>query len=158
VAYKSLAGFLSDQTVASNTDNMTVRMLLWPDPDIPNGSFIDPRADRRLVDAALARLDGFAFVDLVENPMMVENLQAWLARPISYGRMNETARLPAALRSPLAIELTQDAFDLIDARSRLDREVWLAWARYRIAHMNAEAVAESTFIRNVARHSTLMAD
>jgi hypothetical protein len=68
--------------------------------------------------------------------------------------MNETARLPPALRSPLATELTQDAFDLLDARSRLDREVWLALARYRIPHMDVEMVAERTIIRNVARHLT----
>jgi hypothetical protein len=62
---------------------MTLRMLLWPHPDIPDGDFIDPRADRRLVDAALARLEGFAFIDLVENPQMADDLQAWLASPIT---------------------------------------------------------------------------
>jgi hypothetical protein len=156
-AYKPLAEFLSDPHVASNTDNMTVRMLLWPHPDIPGGDFIDRRADEQLVSAALARLDAFAFVDLVENPQVAANLQAWLGRPFIYGRTNETAVLPAALRSPLAEELTQDVFDLLDVRSRLDRQVWLALARHRIPHMDAEALAERTIIRNVARHSMLMA-
>jgi hypothetical protein len=84
------------------------------------------------------------------------NLQAWLGRPFIRGRMNETAELPSALRSPPAEELTQDAFDLLDARSRLDRQVWLALAHHRIPQMDAEALAVRTIVRNVARHSTLM--
>jgi hypothetical protein len=158
VAAKPLAEFLSDRTIASNTDNMTVRMLLWPHPDIPGNDFIDDRADRHLVNAALARLEAFAFADLVENPQVAANLQAWLVRPFSYGRINETARLPPTLRSPFAEELTGEAFDLLDARSRLDREVWLALARHHIADIDAETLAERTIIRNVARHSALMAD
>jgi hypothetical protein len=156
-AYRPLAEFLSDPDVASNTDNMAVRMLLWPHPNIPGGDFIDRRADRRLISAAMARLEEFAFVDLVENPQLVDNLQAWLIRPFTYGRMNETEKLPPTLRSPLATELTPGAFDLLDSRTRLDREVWLALARQRIFHMDAETLAERTVIRNAARHSTLMA-
>jgi hypothetical protein len=157
VAYRPLAEFLSDPDVASNTDNMAVRMLLWPHPDIPGGDLIDRRADRRLVCAAMARLEEFAFVDLVENPQLAGNLQAWLIRPFTYGRMNETEKLPPMLRSPLATELTHDAFDRLDSRTRLDREVWLALARQRIPHMDAEVLAVRTIIRNAARHSTLMA-
>jgi hypothetical protein len=157
VAYRPLAEFLSDPDVASNTDNMAVRMLLWPHPDIPGGDFIDRRADRRLISAAMVRLEEFAFADLVENPQLASNLQAWLIRPFTYGRMNETEKLPPTLRSPLATELTHGAFDLLDFRTRLDREVWLTLARQRIPHIDAQALAVRTIIRNAARHSTLMA-
>jgi hypothetical protein len=43
------------------------------------------------------------------------------------------------------------------AGRRLDREVWLALAHHRIPKMDAEALAERTIIRNVTRHSRLMA-
>ncbi len=156
VAHKPFADFLSDRNVASNTDNMTVRMLLWPNPDIPDDDFIDRRADRDLVNAAITRLETFAFADVLENPHLLTNLRTWLGRAFDYGRMNETARLPQALRSRLAEEFTERAFDLLDARTRLDREVWLALARDQVGHKGAETLAERAIIRNIARHSTLM--
>jgi hypothetical protein len=55
-ARRPLTDFLSDRNVASHTDNLAVRMLLWPNPDIPGGAFISGSADVRLLDAARGRL------------------------------------------------------------------------------------------------------
>jgi hypothetical protein len=152
-----LAGFLSDRGVACHTDNMAVRMLLWPHPDIPVGDFIGRSVDRLLISTAIARLQTFAFVSLIENPQLAIDMQAWLGRPFTYDRVNETARLPPELSSPLDRELTPKAFALLNARSRLDRELWLHLARRCAALGDPETSAEQIFVRNVARHAPLMA-
>jgi hypothetical protein len=70
--------------------------------------------------------------------------------------MNKTGRLCPSLRSPLEKELTDDAFNLLNERCRLDCALWYAVARQRISHFNVETLAERTIIRNIARHSALM--
>ena len=49
---------------------MAVRMLVWPHPDIPADGFIDEGADHRIISAALAAVETFAFADIVENPCL----------------------------------------------------------------------------------------
>jgi len=154
-ARRPLSAFLSDPAAAGNTDNMAVRMLVWPHPDIPADGFIDEGADHRIVSAALAAVETFAFADIVENPCLNANLRLWLARPCDYRHLNETPRLDPALRTSLGRELTHEAFELLDARCRLDREVWLALARRTARPEATHALAERTMVRNVARYSML---
>jgi hypothetical protein len=155
IARRPLADFLADPAAAGNTDNMAVRMLVWPHPDIPADGFIDRGADRRIVSAALEAVGSFAFADIVENPSLAANLRRWLGRPLEYRQLNETPRLDPALRTSLGRELTQEAFELLDARCRLDRQVWLTLALGSTRPGAMHALAERTILRNVARYSAL---
>jgi hypothetical protein len=156
VARQPLAAFLSYDEIACQTDNVTVRMLLWPHPLIPNRGFIDKTADKILIEQALMRLRRFAFADVIENPAFRANLESWLGRSMTNHRVNETPAIPSALKSALHNELTTNALDLVEARSRLDRELWTALARQRLSHLNVESLRERTIMANIARHSWLM--
>jgi len=152
-----LGTFLSIGTIACAIDNVAVRMLLWPDPRIPVDAFINPRHDAPLIEAALERLNQFAFVDVVENPSLRTNLQNWLGRRVTYPRLNETSFMPESLRSPLSHELTPEATHLLEQRSRLDRVLWTSFAERLIGPTLAQALCERSFGENSTRYAGLMA-
>jgi hypothetical protein len=156
LARKPLVNFLTEPTLASQTDNLILRMLLWPHPLIPATQFIDPVHDRHLLRDATARLAEFDFVDVVENDALADRLQCWLGRPFSYDRLNETRPIPQQFRSPLHRELTREAYDLLCVRSRLDLCLWAKIAAHRLPGRNAENLREQTILANVSRYSVLM--
>jgi hypothetical protein len=155
-ARKPLAAFLNDSALACTTDNLMLRMLLWPHPLIPMDRFIDPRNDEQLVSDALARLLAFDFVDIVENRSFIHRLSCWLGRRFEYGRHNETKPIPDQLRAPLHRELTPEAHELLEVRSRLDLRLWAQIAAYHRPDRPVSKLREQTILANVARHSVLM--
>jgi hypothetical protein len=156
-ARRPLAEFLACEEVACQLDNYYVRAVLWPDPKVPDGDFIDRMHDRALVRQAAARLKRFDFVDVMENPRFQSNLEEWVGRPVDYLRFNETAPVPADFKSALHDELTPLAFGLLEARTRLDRELWTMLARRRLPDTDIEGLRERALIGSIARHSWLMA-
>lgn len=157
LARQPLAAFLNCPEAACQTDNVAVRMLLWPHPLIPDGGFMDSASDERLVDAAAARLKHFALADVIENPRFEENVRALLARPFVHPRVKETAHMRPELRVPLKEEFTGEALRLIEHRSRLDRRLWLTLAGERIAGAEPATLGEEVFRKTVARYEELMA-
>jgi hypothetical protein len=155
-AMRSLEHFLSCPAIACGTDNVSVRMLLWPHRLIPDDDFIDTCNDEVLVDEAITRLSEFGFLDVIENPDMLANLQCWLGRPVQYARINETACTPLSLKRPLHNELTPETTDLLETRSRLDQRLWTLLARHRIRGACVEKLQRRVILRNTARHSWLM--
>ena len=151
-----LIEFLDHPEAACQTDNVYVRMLLWPHPLIPDHGFIDSASDERLASEAAARLKTFDFADVIENPRLEDNVRAFLTRPFVYRRANETPAMPSELRLPLEKELTGEALLLVDHRSRLDRELWRAVAAERIAGADLTALSDDTFGRTVTRYAALM--
>jgi hypothetical protein len=152
----SLEHFLSSPELASSVDNMSVRMLLWPHPLIPDIDFIDPRNDEALLHDSVETLWKFGFLDIIENPDMPKNLQGWLGRPVRYVPINETASVQLPLKRPLYKELTTKAIDLLEARARLDRRLWTLLANNRLGRMAAELLERRALLRSVSRHSWLM--
>ena len=151
-----LIEFLNHPEAACQTDNVYVRMLLWPHPLIPDDGFIDSASDGRLASEAAGRLKTFDFADVIENPRLEDNVRAFLTRPFVYRRANETPLMPSELRVPLEEELTGEALLLLDHRSRLDRELWRAVAAERIAGAELTALSDDTFRRTVTRYAALM--
>lgn len=158
MARSPLAEFLSRKEIAFQTDNLYVRMLAWPHELIQDNNFIDRRNDRALLRQAIARLRQFSYVDLIENPMLQANLQAWLGQPFACARENETPRIRPPLNASLYKELTSEALDLLRARARLDLKLWEMLARDRISHQGVEALRNSILMRSVARYSMLLSD
>jgi hypothetical protein len=149
-----LRDFLASPGVASAIDNVAVRMLLWPHPLIPDAGFIDSTDDERLLRDALARLDRFSFVDVMENPHFRPNLQAWLGRRVGYPHLNVTKNVPRTLRSPL--DLDPSARERLAMRSRLDLALWTHVARRRVAPHSVSDLATRAFARNLDRYARLM--
>jgi hypothetical protein len=152
-----MSAFLIDSKLACQTDNLMLRMLLWPHPLFPQDQFIDPANDACLLREAITNLDQFDFADVVENGTFKDRLQCWLGRPFTYDRVNETKPIPQRFRSPLHSELTQEAVDLLEARSRLDFHLWAEIVRRRLPDRDVSRLRKQTLLANVARHGVLMA-
>ncbi len=154
-ARRPLGEFIAEPQVAAQTDNMTLRMLLWPHPMVPPDGFIDPAHDAELLREARRRLDGFALAEIVEGPI-APRLAAWLGRDFTYQRLNETADMPESQRTPLDRQLDAATLALLDDRSRLDLALWRGIA---LRHDGAAAVSlrRQTILAHVARYAALMA-
>jgi hypothetical protein len=151
-----LAAFLGCPDVACLTDNLIVRMLLWPHPLIPVDNFIQEDNDRALVAAASSALCRFAFVDTIENPHFQVNLQTWLGSRLEYTEINKTPPVPPDLRSPLEKELGCDALNLLEQRTRLDLQLWSAVVERLTIADDTAFFERDIFERNIARFSRLM--
>lgn len=154
LARQPLESFISNPILACQTDNLTLRMLLWPHPLIPRGDFIRPADDRVLLAEATRRLMIFDFLDCVENPDLWGRIETWLQRPLTRANLNETSAIPPAYRSPLHSELTPAARQLLRERSRLDLRLWQSVARDKIAAF--PRVRKTAIRRCVRRYAELM--
>jgi hypothetical protein len=154
-ARRPLIDFLSDKELACPTDNLYVRMLLWPNNLLPDNDFIDKRHDKAIIRLATERLKQFSYVDVIENPSFQANLRAWLGRPFVYSWENETKPIPRLLSSRLHAELTPATLDLLRARTRLDLGLWTTLVRQRVSQVGAETLREFILLRNVARYSSI---
>ncbi|WP_428377120.1 hypothetical protein [Lichenicoccus sp.] len=152
-SHAPLETFLGDPLVACQTDNMAVRMLLWPHAFIPEDGFIDPSHDEALLAEARRRLEAFDYSDVVENRAMPGNLGAWLGLDFQHRRLNETAAGDNRTRWPLHRDLTNGCLDLLESRSRLDRVLWDDVARRRLGTGDPGQQRERAFIRAVAQYA-----
>ena len=143
--------FLCRREIACTTDNLYVRMLVWPHPLIPENDFIDPRHDKTLVRLALDHLGKFAFCDIVENPNLQANIQKWLQRPFSLGVTNETSATPGTQHKSLHEELTPEVHRALEERTRLDLKIWAAAAR-QVGIADPESLCDLTLAKNIERH------
>jgi len=141
LAQHDLGDFLTRNEIACQTDNIFLRMLLWPHPAIPERGFIDEADDPELLDEAERRLDGFAHADVVENPRMLSMLECWLLReyplPVHHFvlRRIETLQAKSGKKNNAASpEALTDCGDLgrqiahaesfLERRTRLDARLW----------------------------------
>jgi hypothetical protein len=151
-----LVDFLRCQSVACLIDNLTLRMLVAPHRLVPKANFIDTRHDRELISEGLSRLSRFSHVDYVENSQLQQNLIDWLGHPFDYARVNETAAIPDELKSALEQELTPEAYELLNARSRLDLHLWKSIVAERSSFDAHAPSSEHILLRNVARYTRMM--
>lgn len=149
-----LREFLDDPRAACQTDNVAIRMLLWPHPAIPVDGFIDPAADAALIDEALRRLNLFAVAEIVEGPPHAL-LQAWLGCRVSDEMANRTAATPAGFTTRLDDELTPTALDRLHRGTRLDLGLWRRLAAGVVD--DVEALRSRALLRAVARQAALLA-
>ena len=133
-----------------------VRMLVRPHSLIQDNKFIDQRNDRALLSEAIARLKQFSYVDLIENPTLQTDLQAWLGQPFACSRENETLPIRPPLNASLYKELTTEALDLLKVCARLDLKLWEMLARDRISHQSVDALRNGILMRSAARFSLLL--
>jgi len=143
--------------VVTQVDNHSVRMLLGDHPLIPPTGRIDPRHDQELSAAAVAMLNRFSFVDVVENGQWVARLRAWLGRGFELPRLNETPRAEASARTDLSRHLTQETLDLVGFLTRLDNLVWSSVVAELMPGVSVRALSDASFISTVARHAMLLA-
>ena len=150
LSHATLADFLSDDRIACQTDNVALRMLLWPHHAIPSSGFISNADDDDLLAAAKSRLREYAYVDVIERPGFQAALGEWLGRQIDYTSQNVSETMPADLRTDFARLLTPRSISLLRQRTRLDEVLWRAIVG---DDLDAEALRLGALLRAVARYS-----
>lgn len=143
--------FLADRAIPQQTDNVALRMLLWPHRLIDDAAFIDPRHDEALLAEAQRRLERFGFLDVVENPGLESRLGVWLRRPFRYPMLNRT--VPRSGDEALSADELTRSLALIEARSRLDRALWEPLVALRLPGEDVAALRERVMLQAVGRHA-----
>jgi len=157
-ARTSLRRFLENPQAACQTDNVALRMLVWPHAMIPDDDFIDPAHDRELLQIALCRLKSFDFVDIVERQRgAIAGLGNWLGIPLENKRLNETDDVPLELQTELYQELDEQTLRLLNARTRLDLRLWYFVARLTCGEAELEGLRAEALRHGVARLSRRLA-
>jgi len=155
VRYSSrpLGEFLSCPEIACQTDNLAVRMLLWPHPLIPRDGFIPPEADRVLLRAARRALSRLDFVGVCEDPLLNARVGDFLGRDFQRPRMNETPTLPPECRPVLAREFNNLTMDTLRVCTRLDHTLWHEAVQRAMPEREPEVVGEQAFLDNLFRYA-----
>ena len=168
ISRRSFHEFLSTSSLACITDNAMLRLVLWPHRAIPVEDFIAPQDDQGLIAVAIARLDEFDFVDIIENGAMRARLRQWLqanwgrtiwsnVKRLVNGppRINDNAARRSAwpLAQGMSGELSSEAQELLARSVRLDRVLWrrVAGKVFNDQLDIVEASASERFIRKIDR-------
>jgi hypothetical protein len=156
VARLPLSGYVQHTMLAPNVDNTITRFLIWPHPKLSPTAFIDENDDDELFDAAVARLDAFAHVDIVENPDFMTDLGLWLGHDLPHVRLNERTSVPPRMRPDLAAELRGGTREALEHRLRLDNRVWEHIARRVIPNSDPSAVREAALQKTIDRYAAML--
>jgi hypothetical protein len=156
-ARSNLHDYITNPAVATHVDNGIARLLLWPHDLIPGDDFIDPAHDDEIFEAALAMLDTFAYVGIVEDRYFVSDLGEWLGRPLSLHRLNGVSvrRQPDQLN--MLAEVSGAGADLLRWRTRIDARLWRHLAARKFANAQVDEIAERTFQQAVERYAVEVA-
>ena len=153
---RPLRDYLNQAAVAPSVDNTITRFLAWPHPALARTEFIAEADDDALVASAVERLDGFAHVNLVENPAFITELSTWLGADLPDAQLNERTSVPPRWRPDLGAELTPQSRELLDHRCRLDVRVWNHVAGQVLPDSDAAAVLEAAFEKSVRRYAEIL--
>lgn len=165
-----LTEFLNAPEIAGQTDNLILRMLLFPHKLIPPDGFIDPAHDGTLLAEARDTLARFVHIDTVENPNMIPRLDAWLSRTYGisvWGRLraaipdraepqlNTARKLSIPLKTPFADQLAGPGGEALATRSRLDLRLWQDVITRTMPGQSPNQIMITTFNRLIARYNQL---
>jgi hypothetical protein len=151
-----LRAYLDHPKVAPSVDNTITRFLAWPHPALARTEFIAEADDDALVDAAIARLDSFAHVNLVENPEFMADIAGWLGAELPDTQLNERTSVLPRWRPDLAAELDADTRARLEHRCRLDVRVWAHVAAKVLPDTDAAEALGAAFDRAVERYAEML--
>jgi hypothetical protein len=152
ISRQPLRQFLTSPEIACQTDNLLVRMLLWPHAGIADDAFISPESDEVLLEAGRRALRSFDFVGTVEDPFLERRMGGFLGTKFVLPRVNETRSLSADLRPVLTDELDEMALAALDARCRLDAVLWSEIVQPHCLPATPQSVSERGLLRSLFRY------
>lgn len=149
-AERDWEGFLTEPLLASQVDNLVLRLVLGRRARIPADGFIDPADLPGLVADAVAAVDTVGFADVIERGADCwRALGEWLGVRLDVGRRNESS---PADDTDWSTAFTPGAAAALAARSAGDRALW-AHVAGRAGVADPDALAESTWQRHLVRLS-----
>lgn len=171
---RSLREFIAAPAVACFTDNVAIRMLLWPSDRIPLAGFISKDDDDALLDEALHQVASLDHIDVLENPAMQDGLARWLReqygwnfwarvrslipdRAKTLGRNEAKAPIYGELR-PMSDELDERTREIMASHTRLDQMLWHEVAMRVMPGVDLGKLGVDTFERTVERYAKLLVE
>lgn len=151
----TLMEFLTRQSIYYHLDNVQMRMLLWPHALIPNEDIISEKHDTLLIEEALAKLDVFFHIDVVENSQLEENLSARIGKPIALLKLNVTSSSKEYGKVSIYDELTHDVWGRLDHFSRLDLKLWEAVVNRKMPGINVEELRNNVIEKTTKRYEMI---
>lgn len=158
IGRRPLREYLEHVMIAPSIDNTITRFLAWPHQSLKQVEFIDEADDEQVLAAALARLDTFAHVNVMENPRFMPELGAWLGTDLPDTRLNERTSVPPRMRPDLVAEVDHQTRALLDHRTRLDSRVWEHVARRVLPGADPKAVLETALQDSIERYTVMLAE
>ena len=132
IARGSLEYFLGHPDIIQTTDNLYVRMLLHPHPNIPKDAPIEARHHHRLVKEAMRKLNSFSLVGILEQALFERQLSEFLDKEFLCPRNNVTTQ-----SSPSGVQFDEyigkNAFNLLERRTCMDRMLWREFCSRKIS-------------------------
>jgi hypothetical protein len=121
--------FIHDTSIAPQIDNVAARLVLGPHPLVPLDEFIPEAHVPEVTDLALEALDGFGFVDVIENaPACWRRLGDWAGLHLEVVPRNETPT--EDLGGDVWLGACEPAaLEALDRVTAIDRQLWAAAAR-----------------------------
>lgn len=157
IANRPLADFLSAPEIACQTDNIVIRMLLWPHELLPDQDFIDPAYDSEILKNARSRLHRFNFIAIFEDRQnMMADFSSWYGQPLRQLNLNQTVKPPRRHHTRLNRELDTETLRLLHQRSRLDTVLWRDVAKARAPDADIVLLQEAARLQMVAHCSRLL--
>ena len=155
LSLRPLYEFISTPSIACQTDNVAVRMLLWPHPLIPDDGFIPPEHDDELVRLALEALDRFSVVGVYEDKNRIAGFESFLGVTLDVHQENETGRIAPGASTKLSNEIDDYTMTLMVDRCRLDVKLWGHWVEKNF--LSPDSLFLVHLLKSVARFSLLLA-
>lgn len=154
--WRPLRDYLHHRKIAPSIDNTITRFLAFPSPLLQRQEFIDERHDEELFAAAVARLDSFAHVDVIENRAFITELGDWLGVELPPVRLNERTSVPPRRRPDLAAELDPATRELLDTRCRIDVRIWTHVAERAMPAADAASLLTAGVDGAVQRYAAML--
>jgi hypothetical protein len=149
-AERGWGGFLTDPEVASQVDNLMVRLLLCPDPRIPADGFIESDLIDELAGEAIDQMATLGHVDIIDHgPGFWAGLSAWLDTELVPVRENATPAGTAHTDWPREITATSE--QALALRTRGDRLIWNTVALRTRSPAQVAALADAAYLSQIAR-------
>lgn len=152
---KTLMEFLTQQSIYYHLDNVQTRMLLWPHPLIPSEDIVSEKHDTLLIEEALAKLDIFSHIDVVENSKLGENVCAWIKKPFTLLNLNATPSSKEHGKISIHDELTHEVWARLDHFSRLDLKLWEAVVNRRMPGTNLKELRSKIIEKTTKRYEMI---
>lgn len=154
--WRPLREYLQHRGIAPSVDNTMTRFFAYPHALLQRQEFIAERDDAALFDAAVARLDSFQHVNVVENTAFLAELGEWLGAELPQRQLNERMSVPPRMRPDLTAELDAETRALLDHRHRIDARLWTHVVQRVLPDADAAALLGQTIERAVERYRAML--
>jgi hypothetical protein len=142
--------FLTDSSLASQTDNIAFRMLLAGQPLIREDSFLEAATMDQLIPAAFEAIDQLGHVHIIDGGTdFWPGLSSFVGVNLEPRQSNVTTTAGRHFSWESAIDL--EASEALLLRTFADRQIWSYVAERTVNHENLEMLADAVFMKQLAK-------